>query len=232
MKQANKQTNQQAIKAAIFDLDGTLLDSMHVWGEVDAAFLSKRGIAVPDDYMQAMSVLHFEEAAHYTIRRFGLNERPEDIMDEWNRLAEEAYATRVALKPGAEAFLRRLYADGLLLGVATALPPQLYTACLTHLGVYSLFSAFASNDEVGCSKERPDVYLLAAERLGVLPRECVVFEDILPGICSAKGAGMRTVGVRDAYAAHAEADIRAAADWFIESFEEYKTSLFPAISGK
>lgn len=92
-------------RAAIFDLDGTLLDSMGVWDAVDVEFLGRRGFDVPADYMQKVSAMQFHDIAAYTIRRFGLDDTPEELMREWNDLAYEAYTTTVELKPGARAYL-------------------------------------------------------------------------------------------------------------------------------
>ncbi len=207
-------------RAALFDLDGTILDSMGVWEEIDIVFLEKRGFSVPEDYARQISVLRFEDAAVYTKERFALPESPQAIIDEWNEMALMWYGDKVGLKPYAAEYLKKLHDRGVKLAVATALPASLYTPCLTHNGIYALFDAFASTDEVGCGKERPDVYLLAAERLGAKPGDCMVFEDVLPGVLSAANAGMRVCGVYDACAAYAEQDIRKAAERYIMGFDE------------
>ena len=106
-------------RGAIFDLDGTLLDSMGMWDDIDVAFLSRRGLTVPDDYVQAIVPLSFRETAVYTIDRFGLTETPEAVMEEWMRMAEEAYAFRVEPKPYAAELLRRWKARGTLNRCAT-----------------------------------------------------------------------------------------------------------------
>lgn len=111
-------------RAAIFDLDGTLLDSMGVWDAVDVEFLGRRGFDVPADYMQKVSAMQFHDIAAYTIRRFGLDDTPEELMREWNDLAYEAYTTTVELKPGARAYLEWLRASGARLAVATSMLPH------------------------------------------------------------------------------------------------------------
>ena len=85
-------------KGAIFDLDGTLLDSMRVWDDIDVAFLKKRGLEVPPDYQEAITPLGFLEAARYTIRRFGFPETPEELIQEWHQMAVDAYTYEVELK--------------------------------------------------------------------------------------------------------------------------------------
>ena len=104
----------------IFDLDGTLLDSMYVWNEVDEIFLRRRGYDVPADYAQSIAHLSFSDAARYTIARFGLHETVDTIMAEWHALAVRAYRDDVPLKPGACAFLERQRQKGVRLAAATS----------------------------------------------------------------------------------------------------------------
>ena len=192
-------------KGAIFDLDGTLLDSMGVWDQVDIDFLHRRGIAVPADYMGKVAAMQFRQIAEYTIARFGLKDTPEQLMDEWDAMAREMYATVVEAKPGAVDYLRRLKASGARLAVATSLPPQLREPAMTHVGILDYFDAVVSVDDANdVGKDRPDVYLLAAARLGVAPEDCTVFEDLLVGMRSARSVGMTV------WAMH---DDSSAADW-------------------
>ena len=102
-------------KGAIFDLDGTLLDSMWVWDDIDVAFLKKRGLEVPPDYQEAITPLGFLEAARYTIRRFGFPETPEELIQEWHQMAVDAYTYEVELKDGAAEYLRYLKEKGIRL---------------------------------------------------------------------------------------------------------------------
>ena len=207
-------------KGAIFDLDGTLLDSMGLWAQIDAGFLTKRGIEATEDYIQAVTPLGFQEAADYTIARYGLDESGEDIIAEWNRMCLDAYRHRVELKPDAKEYLLYLKEAGVKLGVATALSPDLFTPALENNGVLHLFDAFASLDEVKRGKGFPDIYLLASRRLGVEPGQCMVFEDISAGIAGAKAGGFRTCGVYDPYSAYEWAGIQGMADRTIERYRE------------
>lgn len=210
----------QQKKGAIFDLDGTLLDSMGVWSRVDIEFLEKRGIALPADYAAAVKAMSFSEAARYTIRRFGLAQTENEIIEEWREMVQEEYACRIPLKPGAGVYLSRLHRDGVRIGLATACGRELYEPALVNNGIFGLFDAFASVSEAGRGKGFPDIYLLAAKRLGVNPGDCTVFEDIPEAVRGAKAAGMRTVGVFDAASAGDRVEMERLADAFIENFTD------------
>ncbi len=204
----------------IFDLDGTLLDSLWVWSEVDEVFLSRRGLPILPDYAQSIAHLGFADAARYTIDRFGLGETPEQLMQEWYDLARAAYRDRVPLKPHAEEFLRKLCVQGVHISAATSSEPELVLPCLDRLGITGLFQNITTIHEVNCDKSSPDIYLLAAERMGVVPNQCAVFEDILRGIQSAKSAGFYTVAVEEPASALDQIEIEHTADRYIHSFAE------------
>lgn len=206
--------------AAIFDLDGTLIDSMGMWERLDADFLARRGLSVPEGYTAAVSAMNFPEAAAYTVRTLGLPESPEAIIREWNSMVAEQYAHGIGLKPHAREYLEYLRSRRVRLGVATALSPELYGPVLKNNGVYSFFDAFADVSEVTRGKDFPDIYLLAAERLGIPPGRCAVFEDVLPGVLGAKSAGMTVFGVHEPASARDAAAIRRAADGYIRDFAE------------
>lgn len=209
-----------AIRAALFDLDGTLLDSMGMWAQIDERFLSARGIPVPDDYQMAISVMRIHEAAEYTVRRFGLQDTPQQLEREWMDMARDEYAHRVPLKPHARRCLEMMRARGMLLGTVSSLVPELLELALRREGVYALFNAFTAASEAARGKAYPDAYLLAAGRLGVSPGECVMYDDLPEALMGARAAGMATVGVYDAHAHVALCDMERAADRVIFSFEE------------
>jgi len=185
------------MKAYIFDLDGTLLDSMDVWKNIDTDFLAKRGLAVPAGYADKISSMSFPEAAVYTIKRFGLSDGIDGLLREWNDMAAYAYENTVQMKPYAKEYLWELRERGMKLGVATSSMPALYEPALRNHGIYDWFDVICSSDEAGCGKSRPDVFLFTAKRLHVQPRDCVVFEDILAAVKSAKSIGMTVYGVYD-----------------------------------
>jgi HAD superfamily hydrolase (TIGR01509 family) len=207
-------------KAAIFDLDGTLLDSMGVWEKIDIEFLAKRNLPILSDYADKICALSFTDAAKYTINLYGLQETVEDIISEWNSMALYEYSNNVALKKTALDYLKRLKAAGIKLAVATSLPDVLYVPVLRNNGIYDYFDVFCSIDEVKRGKEYPDIFLLAAERLNIPPESCVVFEDVLPAIISAKSAGMQVYGVYDKYSEKYRLDILRCADEYLLDFQD------------
>lgn len=180
--------------AAIFDFDGTLANTAHLWHEVDIAFLGKRNLPYTQDYPQRLAALGFVDGAKYTIELYGLNETVEDICDEWNRMGSELYRDRVTLRPGAKQYIQSLRDCGIPCALATTNDAAVLNS-MKNVQVDKLFDVRVHGAEVGRGKDHPDIYLEAARRLGVPPRDCVVFEDIVPALKSAQKAGMTTCGV-------------------------------------
>ena len=208
------------MKAYIFDLDGTLLDSTGVWEGIDVDFLNKRGIPVPPDYAPTVAPMSFSEAAEYTIERFHLPDAPDDLCREWFDMALYAYGHTVKLKPNVREYLAVLKSRGKKLAVATSSTPQLYEAALRNLDISNFFDAICSADEVKCGKSRPDIFLLAAKKLDVSPADCVVFEDVLQAVQSAKSAGMTVYGLYDEASKADWEQIKATADGAFIDFKD------------
>lgn len=207
-------------EAAIFDLDGTLLNSMNVWEQIDIKFLQKRGLPVPTDYVVEICARSFEEAAQYTIDLFGVSETIDDIIKEWNVMAAYEYTNNVKIQSYAMDYLLQLKSRGIKLAVATGLPKELFIPCLKNNSILHLFDVLCSTDEVRHGKECPDVFELAAKRLRVVPERCIVFDDVLPAIKSAKLANMIACGVYDKYSAHNQTEIEEIADSYILNFKQ------------
>ena len=205
--------------AAIFDLDDTLIESNSVWARIDKIFLNKRGIPCPDDLAEKLSSMTYEGAAE-EMHRLGVKESTDQLIREFNELAVQEYRHNIFLKDNAAEYLEYLKAGGIRTALATASPRILYEPVLRHNGIYRNFDAFCTTDEAGKSKDFPDIYLLAASKLGVPPSECAVFEDVLNGIISAKNAGMTAIGVYDRYSSDDIVTLRASADKFIMNFSE------------
>lgn len=213
-------------KAGIFDLDGTVLDSMGVWRKIDYDFLGKRGIEIPDDYLKEITALGFEAAARYTIDRFGFKETPQEIIDEWYAMAIDAYTNDVGLKPGAANYIRKLYEMGVKLAVATASDEALYKPALIRNGIYDCFDAFVTVRDVNRPKGFPDIYERAAMLLDVSVDKCIVFEDVLKGVQGAKIGNFKVVAMRDEHSEYDAEAIREAADRYIQNFDEMNNKLW------
>ena len=209
------------VEAAIFDFDGTLADSMWVWDDVDRKFLARRGIPFTQEYGETIAVLGFEGGADYTIEHFGLDEKPEDIIEEWKTLAGDSYATQVQLKPGAREYLRFCKEQGAPLAIATSLQRRLLEPALKNNGVYGMFETLCICDELKCGgKSNPTVYLEAARRLGVDASRCAIFEDVVTPACSAKETGAYVVGVYDEHKQQATEKLKQVVDRFIGGWKE------------
>ena len=212
-------TNPIPFSAAIFDLDGTLLDSLGVWHEVDRAFFEARGLPLPEDYARAMQGRSFRECAEYTVQRFQLPETAEAVLREWTQGTQEAYARRVGLIPYARDYLRMLRRAGVKLAVATANRREVFLPCLERCGVLELFDAICTTDDIGDrNKSDGALFRLAAERVGVPCHRCAVFEDVLEGIQGARAAGMLAYAVRSAACQSCLCEIDALADGVIDDF--------------
>lgn len=183
------------IKGAIFDLDGTLLESAYVWRQIDEDFLGRHGYDTPEDYADIISAMSFVQAAEYTVREFSLEMTVNEVMDEWNQMALYSYTQEVILKQGTRQVMDWFAKRGIPMGVATSNTSLLYEPCLKRNGIYDYFSSFTETMDVGRGKEFPDIYIIEAEKLGCRPEECLVFEDIIPALKAAKQGGFITVGV-------------------------------------
>lgn len=207
-------------RGAIFDLDGTIIDSMGIWEEIDVKFLEKRNIVMPKDYIEKINDMSFEEVAKYTIERFGLNESPCDLIKEWNDMVLYEYSNNIKLKPKVKEYLDKLKANNIKIGLATSSPRKLFEPVLKNNNVYEYFDTFISVEDVGRDKNYADIYLYTAKKLGLSPSECVGFEDILVAINTLKEAGFQVVGVYDKSSQGDLDEIKVRCDKFIYSFDE------------
>ncbi len=209
-------------RGAIFDLDGTLLDSMWVWDQIDIDFLAKRGIhEVPPDYQETIATFGAEKTAVYTIQRFGLDDKPEDLVQEWLDMALDYYANHLQLKDQVFEYLTRLHEKKIPMAVATSSDIALVRPCLERTGLLPLLETVLTAKDVGRGKQFPDIYLQAAERLQCLPGECLVFEDVLEAAQTAGKAGFPVVGVAEKRCPEDSAKkLMELADFYIESFQE------------
>lgn len=203
-------------KGHIFDLDGTLTKSNHVWSKIDEEFLGKRGIKVPEDYFKQVSAMNFEQAAVYTNDRFSLGENIQDIMKEWFDMAVYEYTNVIELCGNAGEYVRKLKEQGRKIALATASTEELYKPVLKRNGILECFDCFVSTEQVKRGKGFPDVYELAAEKLGLDAQDCVVYEDIVEGIKGAKAGGFFAVACLNDHYSHDWDEMREIADEIVE----------------
>ena len=216
----NRENWLKNIEGAVFDLDGTLLDSSWVWEKVDEKFLGDRGFQVPDDYVDEISPLGAERAAVYTIERFGLNEDKDDIVREWIEMAKKEYATEVVCKPYAKEFLEELHKLNIKMAVATSSDRELFMKTLEREGILKYFQKIVTVDEVERGKGYPDIYEEAARRIKVNPHKCLVFEDILAGVTGASLGEFNVVAVFDEKSKHNWEKIKSISKYSINDYIE------------
>ena len=216
----NRENWLKNIEGAVFDLDGTLLDSSWVWEKKEEKFLGDRGFQVPDDYVDEISPLGAERAAVYTIERFGLNEDKDDIVREWIEMAKKEYATEVVCKPYAKEFLEELHKLNIKMAVATSSDRELFMKTLEREGILKYFQKIVTVDEVERGKGYPDIYEEAARRIKVNPHKCLVFEDILAGVTGASLGEFNVVAVFDEKSKHNWEKIKSISKYSINDYKE------------
>lgn len=207
-------------KAVLFDLDGTLVDSMWMWKDIDIEFLGRFGYGLPEDLQREIEGMSFSETASYFKERFSLPMTVEEIKDCWIAMSIEKYRTEVGLKPGALEFLKYCRERGIRTGVATSNGRDMVDAVIESLKIGDYLGEVATACEVAAGKPEPDIYLEVARRLSVKPEECLVFEDIPAGIVAGKRAGMTVLAVQDEFSKDLEPEKRELADGFIRDYFE------------
>lgn len=212
--------NYKDYKAVIFDLDGTLIDSMWLWTEIDIEYLSKYDYQLPKTLRTDIEGMSFTEAAVYFKENFHIKDSIEDIKDEWNRSAYEKYAKVVELKEGVREFLDSLKENNIKMGIATSNSKELVDACLDRLKVRDYFESIRTACEVEKGKPAPDIYLKVASDLNVEPKNCLVFEDVVKGIQAGKNAGMKVCAVYDDFSKADDDKKKAEADFYIDTFKQ------------
>ena len=207
-------------KAFLFDLDGTLVDSMWMWGAIDVEYLGKFGLTCPPDLQKAIEGMSFSETAAYFKKRFALEASLEEIKADWVSMSIEKYRSQVPPKPGTEAFLSWAAKQNIKMAVCTSNGREMVDAVLSSLNLARYFDCIITGCEVATGKPSPDIYLEAARRMKVSPEECAVFEDVPAGILAGKRAGMEVFAVEDEYSLGMEEEKRALSDFYIRDYRE------------
>ena len=217
------------IKAVIFDMDGTLVDSMWVWKDIDKLFLSKRNLTMPNDLQKQIEGMSFHETAVFFKKQFNLPESLEEIEDIWNKMAFYKYANEIKLKGNVYDLLIELKRNNILIGIATSNSRLLAEECLKNLKILELFDTIITSGEITRGKPAPDIYLKAACELNVEPSECLVFEDVPMGILAGKNAGMKVCAVDDPFSRPQEDKKRELADYYIMDYEDIKNNTYEVL---
>jgi HAD superfamily hydrolase (TIGR01509 family) len=209
---------------AIFDLDGTLLDSMAIWDSFGAEYLQSRNLIPPKNLYKILKPMSLLQAAQYFRNYFRLADTTDEIMQQFNDRIDDKYQFKIMLKPHVSEFLEKLKNRDVKMCVATATDRRQTEAALKNLGVDHYFSFILTCTEVGSGKDQPKIFEQALERLGTSKDETIVFEDALHAITTAKEAGFRVIGVYDPSAEEDVKQIKQIADDYIYSFAECEVS--------
>ena len=208
------------VKAVIFDMDGTLIDSTSLWHDIDRAFFAKRGMEIPDEYAQHIVHLGLRQAAIYTKKAYGFEESPEEIMDECHQMSLDIYKNDVKLKPGAIELLELLKKQGIKMAIATANDEQLYMPCIERLGIKKYFDFIADVNNVKEGKQSAKIYEFLAEQMHSPKNSTVVIEDMPTCVKTAYQSGFITIAINDPASKDYNEDKMANSDLFIDNFYE------------
>lgn len=208
------------IKACIFDLDGTLVDSMWMWPEIDKEYLGRFGIEYDDNLKNEIDGISFHETAVYFKNKFGISDSIEKICKDWEDMAYDKYKNEVKEKRGCQKFLEQLKSKGIKMGIATSNKRSMVDVVLESLGMKNFFEVITTSDEVKKGKPAPDVYLTTANLLNVEPKHCLVFEDVVAGIIAGKSAGMKVCAVEDDFTREVRQRKKELSDYYIDDYSE------------
>ena len=203
----------------IFDLDGTLLDSMPAWNQLLDNMLLSKGITPPADLLDRTKTLGLENATDMVLQEFGLEDDPTKVYQMFQDEMEYQYCNAIPLKPGVQEFLDSMKGK-LPMAIATATSRTLVEKALEHHHLTDYFQSITTVAEVGIGKHDPQIFFAAAEKLGIPANNCVVFEDSLTAVRSANQAGFYTVGIYEDSNKHEQLALQAETTKYILDFNE------------
>lgn len=218
------------IKGVIFDIDGVILDSMHIWDKAGEMYLKKLGKVPEPGLSKALEAMSMTEGARYLKEKYCLDMAEDAIIKGINKTIEDFYAYDVELKEGVELFLKELHRRGIKVTAATTCDREVFEKALIRLNIIGFFDRIFTSTETGSGKTRPDIFFAAADYMGTLPGETWVFEDALYAIKTAKNAGFRTVGVYDHYSRDNWDEIKRISDIYFEKLDNIHAFLEKASS--
>ena len=206
------------INGAIFDLDGTLLDSMSIWDTIGEDYLRSLSIEPRENLAETFKTFTLEESAEYYRTHYGVTLSVAEIVDGVNGMIEDFYRNTVQLKKGVLEFLAGLSKAGVKMCIATVTDKYLVEAALKRLEIRGYFSEIFTSAEVGCSKNDPAIYRTALAYLGTKKRETLVFEDVFHALMTAKNDGFPVAAVYDEHESR-QTEMKANGDYYITDFE-------------
>ena len=204
----------------LFDFDGTLVDSMPVFGAAVLHVLDKNGVTYPDDIVKIITPLGFAGTADYFIRELGATKSRDELVEEMTAYMVEAYMNTIPAKAHVADALRALRARGERLAVLTASPHKTLDPCLKRVGLYDLFERVWSCDDFNTTKADPSIYKMAAKELGIPVEELIFLDDNINADQTAIDAGARVFGVFDESSADMEWEMRKVCERYIRDFSE------------
>lgn len=184
------------MKGFIFDLDGTLLDSLGLWQDIDKKYMAMHDIEYKRAYTDEIKRLTYIECAYYFKNVLGIKKEVEEIQKDWREMSHAAYQNELPLKPFAFEFVRECAKEGKCI-VATSCFKESAVAALKRTGLFGYMEDIITTDEVGFNKENPKIYEICAEKLGLKPEECYVFEDVYGAALCASKAHFKVIGIMD-----------------------------------
>lgn len=211
---------------AIFDCDGTLLDSMGAWREMESEFAHRAGGELTEADRDLLTTLTTPEAGRFFHEKFGLGSSPDDVVSMVNEYMLEYYSTRSVARPGALSFVQGLSELGVRLSVASSSPVAFLRAGLSHTGFLPLLDAVVSVDDVGKPKREPAVYERARDLMGTETAMTWGFEDAAYAIGTLKRAGFHALAVYDCDESGTFEELSAAADKTVCGFHELEAGEF------
>lgn len=210
----------KTMKCAIFDLDGTLLDSMWVWENIDVEFLSRYDVIPADEVRKKVKTLSLRQSTELFKDLYDLPDSIENIMSNMSQMGKEKYESEVLLKPFVLQYLNELKENNIPICLATASSKSNVILALTRVGILDLFDLIITSSDIKTGKDNPEIFLTCANQFGVKPQDAVVFEDALHAIQTAKSAGFTVVGVFDKSAHEDTKEIKNISDYYINDFSE------------
>lgn len=207
-------------KGVIFDLDGTLIDSLSLWSDIDIAFFKKYNMNVPKDYSKKIQHMNFYQMAEFTIKEYNLKTTPDEVISFWNSFAINEYKNIIKTKPYVKEYLQLLKDNNIKISLATTNKKEIFYSCLVSNDIEKYFDCILNVNDLNTSKSEPKIYLEASKRMNLDIEDTLVFEDLLLPIKTAKAVGFKVIAVDDKHNYLYKEDIKLNCNYYRNSYEE------------